>query len=99
MTAAERPPRQISSAWLGPESNPVGRVWKKWELEKIGEICNIQIDSNKYDNIMDMLLLYKLLKNERNNFNHMSDSSLRADQNTLGQAIRMFIECGRKVYE
>lgn len=48
---------------------------------------------------MDMLLLYKLLKNERNNFNHMSDSSLRADQNTLGQAIRMFIECGRKVYE
>ena len=69
------------------------------ERKKIGEICNIQIDSNKYDNIMDMLLLYKLLKNERNNFNHMSDSSLRADQNTLGQAIRMFIECGRKVYE
>lgn len=72
---------------------------KDKERKKIGEICNIQIDSNKYDNIMDMLLLYKLLKNERNNFNHMSDSSLRADQNTLGQAIRMFIECGRKVYE
>ncbi len=32
------------------------------ERKKIGEICNIQIDSNKYDNIMDMLLLYKLLK-------------------------------------
>lgn len=65
----------------------------------IGEILGIAFGNAKYDDIMDMLLLYKLLKNERNNFNHMSEDTVRPDQNTLGQAICMFIECGRKVYE
>ena len=47
---------------------------------------------------MDMILLYKLLKNERNKFNHMSDKNDRADQLLLGKVIRLFIECGREVY-
>lgn len=50
------------------------------------------------DTVMDMILLYKLLKNERNKFNHMSDKNDRADQETLGKVIRLFIECGREVY-
>lgn len=50
------------------------------------------------DSVMDMILLYKLLKNERNKFNHMSDKNDRADQETLGKVIRLFIECGREVY-
>lgn len=78
---------------------PQNKVDVIYRGNTIGEICGIAFGNAQYDDIMDMLLLYKLLKNERNNFNHMSDSSLRADQNTLGQAIRMFIECGRKVYE
>lgn len=59
----------------------------------------LSIDSTKMEDIMDMILLYKLLKNERNNFNHMSEKSARADQKTLGDAIHMFIKVGRKVYE
>ena len=47
---------------------------------------------------MDMLLLYKLLKNERNDFNHMLEKNTKADKQTLGQAIQLFIEYGRKVY-
>lgn len=50
------------------------------------------------DTVMDMILLYKLLKNERNKFNHMSDKNDRADQLLLGKVIRLFIECGREVY-
>ena len=50
------------------------------------------------DTVMDMILLYKLLKNERNKFNHMSDKNDRADQETLGKVIRLFIECGREIY-
>ena len=64
----------------------------------IGHI-NLVIDRKKQGNIMDLILLYKLLKNERNNFNHMSEKSARADQKTLGDAIHLFIEVGRKVYE
>ncbi len=45
-----------------------------------------------------MILLYKLLKNESNKFNHMFDKNDRADQETLGKVIRLFIECGREVY-
>lgn len=53
---------------------------------------------NKED-IMRLLLLYKLLKNERNNINHMSEIKVRASQEDLCNAIEMFIELGRKVYE
>ena len=56
------------------------------------------LDDNKFDDIMDMLLLYKLLKNERNDFNHMLEKNTKADKQTLGQAIQLFIEYGRKVY-
>ena len=36
--------------------------------------------------------------NERNNFNHMSEKSPRANQETLGKVISKFIEYGNKVY-
>lgn len=58
----------------------------------------VNVDDNKFDDIMDMLLLYKLLKNERNDFNHMLEKNTKADKQTLGQAIQLFIEYGRKVY-
>ena len=58
----------------------------------------MNVDDNKFDDIMDMLLLYKLLKNERNDFNHMLEKNTKADKQTLGQAIQLFIEYGRKVY-
>lgn len=51
------------------------------------------------EEIMDMLLLYKLLKNERNNFNHMSERKNRADQETLGRVINLFIKVGKEVYQ
>ena len=58
----------------------------------------VNVDDNKFDDIMDMLLLYKLLKNERNDFNHMLEKNTKSDKQTLGQAIQLFIEYGRKVY-
>lgn len=63
-------------------------------------ICNLKVYviEKNYDDVINLLLLYKLLKRERNNFNHMSDSTCRADQETLGKTIRKFIELGRKIY-
>ena len=60
----------------------------------------LEITANsKLEKVLDMLLLYKLLKNERNNFNHMVANKPRADQETLGKAIKLFINLGREVYE
>ena len=64
----------------------------------IGTIDDVRILGN-YDDTMNLLLLYKLLKNERNGFNHMASDETRADYTTLGNAIEKFIEVGRKVYE
>ena len=49
--------------------------------------------------VIDLLLLYKLLKSERNNFNHMSEDNVRASREKLGGTIRIFIKMGRRVYE
>ena len=65
----------------------------------VGELhisINSQVNANQ---VMDMILLYKLLKQERNNFNHMAETGARADQGTLGKVIRLFIEVGNKVYK
>lgn len=65
--------------------------------KNLGEF-EVELKDSKEEEIMDMLLLYKLLKTERNNFNHMSESKPRADQETLGKAIKLFIKVGRNVY-
>ena len=66
--------------------------------EILGKIDDIKIKKGTYDDVMNLFLLYKLLKNERNNFNHMSSDENRADFDTLGKVINKFIEIGRKVY-
>ena len=66
--------------------------------QKYGEL-KIVFKENMEDQIMDMILLYKLLKRERNNFNHMSEKKDRADQETLGRVINLFIKVGKEVYQ
>lgn len=70
----------------------------EYKEEKIGTMDVAIKKGVNADTVMDMILLYKLLKNERNKFNHMSDKNDRADQLLLGKVIRLFIECGREVY-
>ena len=54
----------------------------------------VNVDDNKFDDIMDMLLLYKLLKNERNDFNHMLEKNTKADKQTaaVNNAILSFLQ-------
>jgi len=45
------------------------------------------------------LFLFAVLKKERNNFNHMSDSTRnRATKQELDNAISLFLDSGRKLY-
>ena len=48
---------------------------------------------------MDLLLLYRLLKTERNKINHMSSTADRADQATLDRVLKMFVDVGRQAYQ
>lgn len=67
---------------------------KKCCIENLGDM-KVKLKKGCEEEIMDMLLLYKLLKNERNNFNHMSERKNRADQETLGRVIKV----GKEVYQ
>lgn len=79
---------------------PVEYKYKKDGKRKTEVLGTLEITANsKLEKVLDMLLLYKLLKNERNNFNHMVANKPRADQETLGKAIKLFINLGREVYE
>lgn len=75
-------------------NNLVAKV-KNVEIGSLHITVNPQVDANQ---VMDMILLYKLLKNERNNFNHMAETGTRADQETLGKVIKLFIDLGNEVY-
>ncbi len=82
-------------------SNMVAKIKdnKSGELIDMGTLhisVNHKVDANQ---VMDMILLYKLLKNERNNFNHMAETGTRADQETLGRVIKLFIDLGNEVYK
>ena len=80
------------------ESNQLGNINIMYRNMPLGSM-NVSIKKGvNVNSVMNMILLYKLLKNERNKFNHMSEKDVRADQETLGKVIRLFIECGRKVY-
>lgn len=70
---------------------------KEYIIEILGNM-DIEIQAESEEKALDLILLYKLLKNERNNFNHMSENKPRADQETLGKAIKLFIKIGREVY-
>lgn len=75
-------------------------VPKEIKTEKIQGIMRAVIhceDLKKAEHAMYLILLYKLLKNERNKFNHMAKKDERVDQNVLGRVIRLFIEVGRSV--
>lgn len=75
------------------------KIIKRFKKEEMFGSMTVYIQNkNKYYDTMNMLLLYKLLKNERNNFNHMAEKSPRANQETLGKVIGKFIEYGNKVY-
>ena len=56
------------------------------------------IHTDKLDEFMDLLLLYRMLKGERNKFNHMSKDEPRASKEKLGAVIKKLIETGRIVY-
>lgn len=66
--------------------------------ENLGNMKIIILRENQ-NRVIDLLLLYKLLKSERNNFNHMSEDNVRASREKLGETIRIFIKMGRRVYE
>ena len=66
--------------------------------QKIGTM-DVTIECRNKQRVMELLLLYKMLKNERNNFNHMSYKAVRANREQLGNAIRVFITTGKEVYE
>lgn len=61
--------------------------------EKIRFIVNI---SNK-DQFIDALFLYKLLKEERNRFNHMGENEKRASENQIKDAVSLFVSLGREL--
>lgn len=66
--------------------------------EELGTM-KLTILRKNQDQVIDLLLLYKLLKSERNNFNHMSESNVRASREKLGETIHVFLKIGRSVYE
>lgn len=51
------------------------------------------------EKVVDLLLLYRLLKTERNKINHMSSTADRADQATLDRVLKMFVDVGRQAYQ
>lgn len=66
--------------------------------ENLGKM-KVTILRENQNRVIDLLLLYKLLKAERNNFNHMAEDNVRASREKLGETIRTFIKIGRRVYE
>ena len=80
------------------EADDLNNIDIKIKYQTIG-FLHLDICCKEKNSVMDMLLLYKLLKAERNNFNHMSESAVRADRDYLGKAIDTFLKIGKQVYE
>ena len=74
------------------------KIIKNGKSEILGKM-KVEIHCTNRMDVMKLLFLYKLLKNERNNFNHMSENIVRSDMFHLGKTIEAFIGVGRKVYE
>lgn len=82
---------------LGGGSEPGVFIPKDKLWEKAFELIINSSNPEKIKYTKYLLLLYKLLRIERNKFNHMSSSKERADQELLGKVIKLFIEVGRSV--
>ena len=61
-------------------------------------VLNIKSACTSQDELHMFLYLYKLLKNERNLFNHFSDKYKRAEKNDIIMAIELFLKLGKKLY-
>lgn len=82
---------------LSNESNGVFEVNKNGESLKMELYDTIK---KEIDSLRKFLFLFTILKNERNNFNHMSDKSKdRAVKQELDFIISLFIEWGKKLYK
>ena len=59
-------------------------------------------DVNRFSGIIKLnstgAVIFKMLKNERNNINHFSTKEGRASLKEIDHAIRLFLELGRELY-
>ena len=62
-------------------------------------VMTFSFNGKNKEKVVDLLLLYRLLKTERNKINHMSSTADRADQATLDRVLKMFVDVGRQAYQ
>ena len=115
----DQPPRKsdLNNLKIGRNENyknpsEVKEVTSK--VKKIKVTLKVKFDKNvNREKLWDMIFMYKLLKQERNNFNHMVMNSKnkvdlntkskiiswKTDQKTLSKAIELFIDLNKEVYK
>lgn len=69
---------------------------KKERMEVMDVILNCD-GEEEATRIRCFVLLYYLLKNERNKYNHMIQNKVRADQETLGKVLKMFLDIAKSL--
>lgn len=69
---------------------------KKERMEVMDVILNCD-GEEEATRIRCFVLLYYLLKNERNKYNHMIQNKVRADQETLGKVLKMFLDIAKRL--
>jgi len=74
-----------------------------YEVDKYGEKLVMNINDavfHKINQLRIFLFLFSVLKKERNNFNHMSDSTTnRATKQELDMTIALFVKAGKRLYK
>lgn len=89
----------IRVEYTRPESlHPFKVETRKGSVSQYIGTIDVDIHCKNKMRVMRLFLLYKLLKNERNKFNHMAENDVRADKAHLGEAINLFIKTGEAVY-
>ena len=69
---------------------------KKERMEVMDVILNCD-GEEEATRIRCFVLLYYLLKNERNKYNHMIQNKVRADQETLGKVLKMYLDIAKSL--
>lgn len=69
---------------------------KKERMEVMDVILNCE-GEEEATRIRCFVLLYYLLKNERNKYNHMIQDKVRTDQETLGKVLKMFLDIAKSL--
>lgn len=69
---------------------------KKERMEVMDVILNCD-GEEEATRIRCFVLLYYLLKNERNKYNHMIQDKVRTDQETLGKVLKMFLDIAKSL--